>query len=52
MTSLTIHQPDLVYDREVPVLCYTFRQDEFFYGDECTARKIANTSVRSSMSTV
>jgi len=51
MTSLTIQQPDLICDREVPVLCYPFRQDEFFCGDECTARKIANTT-RSSMSTV
>jgi len=40
---LTIQQPNLVSDRQVPVLCRPFRKDEVCYGAERTARKIANT---------
>ena len=51
MAPPTIQQPDLIYDRKVPVLRHHFRQDEVYYGGERTTRKIANT-VTLSMSAV
>jgi len=51
MIPLTIQKPDLVCDRQVPVLYHPFRQDELYYRGERTARKIANT-IASSTSVV